>query len=193
MIIFIDESGIHKQTDHSSFVLAYVSIEKVDKINIAIENIESELEIKNFHWSDFGSKSGWEIRRKFIQAISSLPFCFKCMIVRNPIAPKECLYQALSYLLTERDIKKVIIDGTQPKWIERQIKRSLRTKNFSVKKLRLARDESEPCLRLADALAGLMRVYYDGKSKTAQRLYKLLQNNNKITAQLVGGQEISRA
>lgn len=194
MIIFIDESGIHKQTDHSSFALVYVAVENVDEINAAIKNIERELNISHFHWADFGSKSGWGVRRKFIEAAARLPFRFKYSIVRNPVVPRESLFQSMLYLLTEQDIKRVVIDGTQPKWVERQIKRSLRSKRFSVKKLRVIRDSAEPCLCLADALAGLVRVYSDGRSGTAIELYRLLERGNKITAQLVvGGQEIPRA
>lgn len=194
MIVFIDESGIHKQTDHSSFALVYVEVEKADNINSAIEKIENELGITYFHWADFGSKSGWKVRRGFVEAIARLPFHFKYTIVRNPIVVTESLFQSMLYLLTERDIKKVVIDGKKPKWVERQIKRSLRSRNFSVKKLRVVRDTAEPCLRLADSLAGLVRVYHDGTSNIAKELYAHLQSRNKITAQLmVGGQDVPRA
>lgn len=190
MLVFIDESGIHKKTDHSSFVLAYVSVENEVRLNAAIERVEKELKIQYFHWADFGSRRGWETRSKFIERIAEMPFHFKYSIVRNPIAPQESLFNAMVSLLTEKNIKKVIIDGRQPKWYERQIKRSLRSRNFSIKKLKITRDTAEPALRLADSLAGLVRSYHDGKAEKARKLYKFLEDKNKITAQLmVGGQD----
>ena len=92
----------------------------------------------------------------------------------------------MKYLIIERKIKKIIIDGKKPKWYERKIKKVLRDRGVSVKKLRTLYDEASPGLRLSDALAGLTRAYYDKPTKTIEELYKLLEN--KITAQLVSGQ-----
>jgi len=183
MLIFIDESGIHKKVDHSSFVLVYVSIEDENFINARIEQIEKRLKIRFFHWADFGSKAGWLVRKEFIRLASDLPFVFKYLIMENPLKPQKILFYCLNHLLTEKDIKNVIIDGKQPKWYEKQMKHLLRSKGISVKKLKTANDKSMPALRLADALAGLIRSYYDG-SKTSQELYQLMKIKNKITVQL---------
>lgn len=63
---------------------------------------------------------------------------------------------------------------------------ALRDKGISVKKLRTLRDESSPGIRLADALAGVTRAYYDDPKGKAAPLWKKIRH--KITAQLVGGQ-----
>lgn len=190
MLVFIDESGIHKKVDHSSFAVVYLSLENENFINLKIQEIEKKLGLNYFHWTDFGSKSGWRIRSEFIRQIALLPFSFKYTIATNPINPKQTLFYCLTHLLTERNIKKVCIDGHQPKWYERQIKRTLRSGGLSVKKLRCVSDRTEPALRLADALAGLVRSYHDGGSKTAAELYNFIRSKNKITVQLtVDGQD----
>jgi disulfide oxidoreductase YuzD len=188
MLVFIDESGIHKKVDHSSFVLVFINLTNQVLINNQIEAIEKELKIKPFHWADFGSKAGWSIRKEFIKQVSTLPFTLKYIIVNNPIKPQKMLQQALNLLLEERIIYQVIIDGRQPRWYAEQIKLSLRMNGISVKKLRIANDQAFPALRLADALAGLIRSYYDG-SRFAQELYELIRVKNKITDHLkVDGQ-----
>jgi len=169
-------------------------MENYDQVCKAIEQIEKDLKIRYFHWADFGSKRGWQIRKKFIEQSAALPYNFKYSIVTNPIRPEESLFNAISYLLNEKNIKKVTIDGSQPKWYERQVKRSLRSRNVSIKKLKISRDTAEPALRLADSLAGLVRSYHDNPTGLAKELYQYLEANNKITAQLmVGGQDVLRA
>ena len=70
-----------------------------------------------------------------------------------------------------------------------RLKKILRDRGISVKKIRTGNDESFPCLRLADAYAGLVRTYWDDKNnKKAKELYELA--NKKITTQLVSGQDI---
>jgi hypothetical protein len=97
------------------------------------------------------------------------------------------LEHCLQYLIIEKKIKKIILDGKKPKWYERRIKKILREKGVSIKKLRTLNDQSSAGLRLADALAGLVRHYHDRPTDTVKRLYQLL--TNKITAQLVDGQK----
>ena len=52
MIIFIDESGIHKKVDHSTFALAYVEFKNYAAIEKQILKIEKDLQLKTFHWSE---------------------------------------------------------------------------------------------------------------------------------------------
>ena len=49
MHIFIDESGIHKKVDHSSFALVYVEVDNFHVIEERIHAIEKELKIEKFH------------------------------------------------------------------------------------------------------------------------------------------------
>ena len=187
MLIFIDESGTHKNQDHSTIVLVYVCIENIADLENKIQKIEQNLEIRYFHWSNFGSKAGWRIRKEFIKRIAKLKFTFKIALINNPVYLSKELEHCLQYLIIEKKIKKIILDGKKPKWYERRIKKILREKGVSIKKLRTLNDQSSPGLRLADALAGLVRHYYDKPTDTVKNLYQLL--TNKITAQLVDGQK----
>jgi len=179
MLIFIDESGIHKKTEHSSFVLVYVAIRDEKSTSFGIRRVEDELGIGNFHWADFGSEHGWSIRRGFIQGIIRLPFQFKYAIVDNPINPQKELSEAIISLLTEDDIDSVYIDGKQPKWYELQIKKSLQARGFSVRKLKTVRDQSHPAIRLADALANIVRLYHDNPTRSAKELYEQVKSKIK--------------
>lgn len=177
-IIYIDESGIHKTTNHSSFVLVYVDIQNEWLVYRGIEKIEKDLKISHFHWADFGSKRGWNIRREFIIRSSKLPFSFKYIVVNNPINQIKELYNSIVSLLVENNIDKIYIDGKQPKWYERQIKKSLRDKGISIKQLKTVKDQSVPAIRLADALAGLIRLYYDKPEGIPKELYLYIKRNH---------------
>jgi len=189
MHIFIDESGIHKRTEHSSFVVVYVAIKNESAINSQIERIEDTLGIHNFHWSDFGSEHGWTVRRGFILKALKLLFHFKYTVVLNPVHPQKELREAIINLVTEDDIDSVYIDGKQPRWYERQIKKILQDRGLSVRKLKTVHDGSHPVIRLADALANVVRLYHDSPTRSAKLLYESLKPKiNKTTRIEAGGQ-----
>ena len=160
MIIFIDESGIHKKVDHSTFALSYIKFKNYQKIEKEVEAIEEELNIDNFHWAH----TIWKIKEKFISKVLKLDFEVKVAVVKNPIHPQKELEKALIHTIVEKNIKQIIIDGNRYKWFERKIKYVLRNKGISVRKLRKAKDEQYAGLRIADMVAGLTRAYFDKKN-----------------------------
>ncbi len=182
MIIFVDESGIHKSIDHSVFALVYVSTEDREVFEQAVVAIERELNIKDFHWSDHS----WNVREKFIRKLAKLPFTAKIAIFNNPINTAEALEWSLLHLLTDKEADQIHIDGKKPRWVEHKFKKVLRDKGITVRHLRTDRHASSPGIRVADAIAGLSRAYYDRKTKNTERLWRIIRK--KITAQLVGGQ-----
>lgn len=188
MFVFIDESGIHKMVDHSTIVLVYLKAVEIEAIEHRIIEIENGLNISSFHWANYGSRRGWQIRQQFIQQVSELNFTFKVGIFRNPIHLPQALDDIFIQLLIEKNISKIVIDGKQPKWYARRVKSALRSRGIPVKKLSMISDESSAGLRLADALAGLVRSHHDNPTPLSSKLYRLAEN--KITAQLVGGQVI---
>ena len=179
MLIFIDESGIHKKTEHSSFALVYVEVKNERLMCSAIERIEAALGIHAFHWSDFGSEHGWSVRKSFVLKAFKLPFLFKYIVIKNPIDPSKELSTSIISLLTENDIQAVYIDGNQPQWYERQIKKSLQNKGLSIRKLKIVDDESHPVIRLADALANIVRLYHDSPTRSAKVLYEAIRKKRK--------------
>lgn len=126
IIVFIDESGIHKQVDHSVFSLVFVCIEDCEVVEQAVLAIEEKYHLNSFHWSDLP----WKLRELFLRDIAKLPFSAKVAIVRNPIAPAKMLEWALQHLLIERDIQKLYIDGKKPRWVERRLKKVLRDRVY---------------------------------------------------------------
>ena len=182
MIVFIDESGVHKKDGKSSVVLVYIMVKDAESVEKAISNAEDRLRIREFHWP----RHMWKIRLKFIELLIKEDFIVKAAIIRNPFN-KDSFEEAIKSLLIEKRIRKIVIDGKKPKWYSLRLKKVLRDRGVSVKKIRTGSDKSFPCLRLADAFAGLIRAYWDDKdNEKAKKLYKLA--SKKITTQLVSGQ-----
>lgn len=169
--IFLDESGIHKQTGRSSIALIYLSIENLSDFQNKLTEIESVLGISNFHWSH----STWAIRKKFIEAICKEDFFIKIALIKNPFHATDAYEYALQYLAIEKQIIAIIIDGKKGKVYERKLKKALRNKGISLKKLQTANDGSHPALRVADAIAGIIRYRdeYPDNPKILQ-LYNLI-------------------
>ncbi|MDX9856083.1 MAG: DUF3800 domain-containing protein [Candidatus Moranbacteria bacterium] len=172
MKVFIDESGIHKKVDHSSFALVYVRIDNFDSIEKEIVEIERALNLKKFHWAE----TPWVVKEKFIQKILKLDFKVKIAIIKNPINPSDELERVLSHMAIEKNISGIFIDGKKPKWYERKIKKILRDKGVSARKVKTIDDDEIACARLADMIAGLSRSYFDRKHKEKfDRLYNMLE------------------
>jgi len=183
-MIFIDESGVHKQEGKSSVVLVYVLVDNVENLEKAIIKTENGLKITSFHWA----KHIWKIRQRFIQTLQKEDFTVKAAIVQNPFNENR-FEDAVKALLTERKINKIVLDGQKPKWYLRRLKKILRERGISVKKIKAGNDRSFPCLRLADAYAGLVRTYWEDKqNKEVKEVWKIA--NKKITTQVLSGQAI---
>lgn len=95
----------------------------------------------------------------------------------------EAVFQ---HFITEKDIERVWIDGKQPKWYERRLKKVLRDKGISVKKLRTVRDDaSQPGLQLADTLAGLSRYHFKNpNAKDAKKWFDKLKREKNCMLKL---------
>jgi hypothetical protein len=181
VVIFIDESGTHKQTNHASIALVYVEISNLEEFEKEIEKIEQDLRIKYFHWSD----EKWDKREKFLERLIKLDFTVKVAILDNPVKLSESLQKALRHLVIEEDIKKIMIDGRKPKWYSLRLKKVLRDKGISVKKVTTVRkDESSPGIRVSDCLAGLFRYYYDNPESRAAQWHNKLTKAKKVEFEL---------
>lgn len=178
MIIFIDESGTHKQIDHATISVVYVEIYNEDIFKTGLIKIEQELRITSFHWAN----ERWFMREKFISQICKLNFKVKVAVFKNPINPELMLENVFTQLITDKNIKKILIDGKKPRWYEQKLKKVLRDRGISVHKLRTIRNEiSEPGIQLADALAGLIRYNYDNPGdKLPQILIQKLKVNGRV-------------
>ena len=181
MVIFIDESGTHKQVDHATIALVYVEIVNLEEFEKAVEKIEEKLNIKYFHWTD----EKWEKREKFIEQILKLDFFVKVAILKNPVKLATSLEEALRHLVVEENIKKIMIDGRKPRWYNQKLKKVLRDKGVSVKKIVTVRkDESSPGIRVSDCLAGLIRSNYDNPDSLASKWYGRMKKADKIRLEI---------
>ncbi len=172
MHIFIDESGIHKKVDHSSFALVYIEIDNFEKIEKRIIEIERELNIEKFHWSEIA----WKFKEKFIKEALKLDFKVKLAIIKNPVNPAKELERILSHMAIEKKISCIYIDGKKPKWYGLKIKKVLRDRGVSARKVKMIKDDQIACVRLADMVAGLSRSHFDKKNeKNLQKYYKKLE------------------
>lgn len=183
MVIFIDESGTHKQSGHAANAVVYITLDNIEEIENQLRQIVADMGLESFHWA----KHGWKVRKKFLKEIIKLEFKFKVGIFKNPVKTGEMTETVFQHLITEKDIELVWIDGKQPKWYERRLKKVLRDKGISVIKLRTVRNEaSQPGIQLADALAGLSRYHFENpNAEHAKRWFDRFKKEEKLQAQII--------
>ncbi len=80
--------------------------------------------------------------------------------------------------MEEDTIQEIYIDGKQPKWFEGHIKKSLRDRGFSIRAIRTVDDTNEPIIRLADALANVVRIYHNNPHKLIVELFNSVIKKN---------------
>lgn len=172
MLIFIDESGIHKKTDHSSFVLAYIAFQDYQDVEKIVIELEKDLGLEEFHWAE----TIWKVKEKFVESVLKLDFAIKAAVVKNPVNPEDELERLLSVFLVEKGIRTIFLDGKKPKWYARKIKKILNDKGIFTRKLKTISDKQYAGARIADMAAGLIRSHFDRPDKKdVARLYRKLE------------------
>jgi hypothetical protein len=125
--------------------------------------------------TSIGLSKGWPFRRDFVSGLSRLPFTVRLAQINNPIRLDQSLEEVLPYLMPERNLERLFIDGKKHKQYARTLKKILRDKGITVKKLKTVSDESYPSIRVTDAVAGAVRYYLDNPNKEASKLYEMLE------------------
>ncbi len=185
MVIFIDESGIHKQTGHSTSSVVYVEVKNLEKFEVKLKKIEKDLKISYFHWAE----ERWFMKNKFLSRIFNLDFTVKVAVFENPVKPDAMLEIVFQHLITEKTITSIFIDGEKPKWYEHKLKKVLRDKGIAIKKLKTVRSKSEVGIQLADCLASLIRYYHDNpEEKDAKKWFNKLKKEKKLSFELLVNQ-----
>jgi hypothetical protein len=174
--VYIDESGTNKLNNNSSIAFVYIKVLDQEIFDKRILSIEKELGIKTFHWV----AHSWKVREKFLDKVLSLDFVCKIMISHNPVNPDDQLEKALKYLIVEKEINNLTIDGDKSKTYTARVKKILRNKNITTKKIRGIKDEASPGIRVADMCAGLSRYYYDNKSEQSSIMFNKLKSKIEI-------------
>ncbi|MBI2020648.1 DUF3800 domain-containing protein [Candidatus Daviesbacteria bacterium] len=181
MVIFIDESGTHKQSGHSTSAVVYVEVKNLERFEKELKEIEEDLRISFFHWAE----ERWFMKNKFLSRIFDLDFTVKVALFENPVNPNIILEIVFQHLIVEKEINSIFIDGEKPKWYERNLKKVLRDKGIAIKKLRTVRSRSEVGIQLADCLASLVRYYHDNpEEKDAKKWFNKLKREKKLVFEL---------
>ncbi|MEI6304975.1 MAG: DUF3800 domain-containing protein [Candidatus Taylorbacteria bacterium] len=169
--IYIDESGVGKKEGKTSIALVYLHVEDVDYLNRAVLEVEQLMNIDYFHWAH----AGWNVRKQFIEAVCRESFSVKIALFTNPFMGSSDFENAIANLITENNISKIIIDGKKSRKYERRMKKILKLKMIHMKQLRTGNDQAYPALRVADAIAGLVRYTYEhGEVKEVRHLYRII-------------------
>ncbi len=159
MFVFIDESGVHKAVDHSTVAVVYLAVENYTAFEKAVTSIEKRLQLSTFHWAE----TAWPVKRQFLDAVLKLEFVAKVAIIKNPATLSQNLETVFLHLIVESNIRAVYLDGKKSKRYERPLKKVLRNRGISVRKVRTVNDEQFAGIRVADMVAGLVRTVTDGK------------------------------
>lgn len=158
MYVFIDESGIQKSSGYTVIVAVSIDPKDLSVVDQGVLDAEQNLRIQDFHWS----KSGWKVRQGFMVAISKLNFTLNHVVIKNPIDEYEKAFEtSLGVLLEDMPVTRLLIDGVKSKTYEKRLKKTLRDKGISTKVLKTVNDKSYPSIRIADAMAGIIRSYKD--------------------------------
>jgi len=107
VFIFVDESGIHKQTGYAVLALVYVPFEALAAVEAAVMEIEQGLGVAAFHWSD----QRWKFRKRFLERVCTCEFSVKLAVCPNPPREAQWRERALQHLVVEKHIARVAIDG----------------------------------------------------------------------------------
>lgn len=173
---YVDESG--QDTKGKLFLVSLVVTEKIlkDKLEERLLRIEKESAkgLAKWHTTTFSR------RIAYLQAVLQVPALRKSIFYAVYESTKEyaslttySIAKAINIKSKESYQAIIIIDGLNEK--ERQrVMRGLRQLHITYKKVRGARDEASPLIRLADALAGFLRDYEEKQPYTKGMFAKFL-------------------
>jgi hypothetical protein len=174
---FVDESG--QETKGALFLVSVVvTNEDYEQINELLIEIEEQSGKRLKKWS----KARFEYRLVYIEAVIGQPL-FRGLILFSCHTNSQAYFD-LTVETTARAIRHknqaatpatVIVDGLRGRDVDR-FKTRLRGSGVNVRKVRGARDESEPIVRLADAVAGFVRDFLEGQSYAAKLYEKALRD-----------------
>lgn len=162
---YVDETG--QDTKGKIFLVSVVISGKKEKEQF--ENKLFEIEKRSGKKIAKWTRSKHKYKINYLAEIFSLKIIKKALFYGIFNDTKE--YVALTtftiaqaiYLKTKRDYRAtIIIDGLNAKERERVLK-GLKIFHIKYRKVRGLKEEASPFLRLADALAGFLRDYIEGK------------------------------
>jgi len=176
---YVDETG--QDTKGRLFLVSVVITEKQrEELHDFLLKIEKETGKNLLKWN----KSSFNIRKNYLLEVFNSRFLrrsvffsryeIKAYIDLTILTVAKAILQR-----AKKDYKATIfVDGLNKKGI-RQFSVGLRKLKIHVRKIRGTRDESEPLIRLADAIAGFLRDYIEGQSY-AKKFYRQISKKKII-------------
>lgn len=183
---YVDETG--QDTKGKFFLVSIVLSDKTDLDSLRTQLTKTEKETKGkSKWTKTDNKK----KAAFIKAVLALRILRNCLyysVYQGSIAytPLTALTISKSVIDKTKRIKSykvyITIDGLN-KSERDKIRKELKSLNISYGKIKLGlKDEQEVLLRLADALAGFIRDYLEGKKYALELINKV--EFNKIFRQI---------
>ena len=173
---YVDETG--QDTAGDFFLVSVVVTEdEQESFNIQLERIEAETGKHKIKWH----KTSASRRIAYIKAVLARPVFQRTIFFSHYRSSKA--YVELSVLTTAKAVFQraqddyratIIVDGLSRSEV-RRFSGELRKLRVHVRKVRGAKDESEPGIRLADAFAGFLRDAIEGKDYTPDLYEELLK------------------
>ena len=169
---FVDESG--QETQGALFLVSVVvTNQDYEQINELLMEIEEQSGKQLKKWS----KARFRDRLAYIEAVIQQPL-FRGLIFFSRHANSQAYFEltvettarAIHHKNKEASPATVTVDGLRGRDVNR-FKTRLRGSGVNVRKVRGARDESEPIVRLADAAVGFIRDFLEGQDY-AVKLYE---------------------
>jgi hypothetical protein len=177
MYVFIDESGTNKPSGQCVFVAVLIEAHKLADVSDMIEVAEGLSKTNIFHWR--GKPPA--VREEFITLLSRIDFVARYVVLNSPLKNyNDVLKDLLISSCLGINMTKIIVDGRKSKSYERHLKMVLRSNGVSTKKLKTAADEAYPGIRVADALAGLIRTHSNRPTATSVKLINELRKRGRI-------------
>lgn len=174
MYIFVDESGTNKSTGVCVFTAVLVDTDALAELDQIVTNAEQAAGVRNFHWK----AAPWPVRVAFIRGVSRGGFRVRHQLFKNPLLNfGEALESLLITASADISVERIILDGRKDKSYERRLKKILRDKGLSSKKLRTANDEAYPALRIADAVAGLLRAHINSPTDITSEMLRSISKH----------------
>lgn len=177
---YVDETG--QDTKGDWFLVSIVIIEnEKEKFETILDDIEKKSGKRKLKWN----KTKRDRREAYIREIikvKEFKQCFYFAIYENTTLFTDLIVYATAKAILDKASDNyqasIIVDGLY-KNLEKQFSTSLRKLKVKVSKVKGARDESSSLIRLADALAGLLRDAVEG-DKLSKDLVKRLKDLNYI-------------
>lgn len=173
---YVDETG--QDTMGNWFLVSIVIIENdKEKFENILEDIETKSGKRKLKWNKTKRNRREAYIREIIK-VKQFKHCFYFTIYENTTLFTDLIVYATAKAILDKANQNyqtnIIVDGLY-KNLEKQFSTSLRKLKVKVNKVKGARDESSSLIRLADALAGLLRDAAEG-DKISKDLVKKLKN-----------------